>query len=130
MASKSQEQAALLAHPLAVADTTGLTNVHRIALTGAAQSVAVPAGWQERFVRLTVDSTSNVQYAFSTGAAGQTLVLDQAAAIGTGHAACGATIFAGQSKDGRVRRGVTFLNFIADAAGGFLEVEISETPGG
>lgn len=127
MASKHQDKAALVSHPLAVADTSGLTNVHRIAISGAAQSIALPASWQGKFVRLTVDSAVNVQYAFSSGAAA-TLVLDQASAIGTGHAACGASIFAGSSKDGRVRNGVTHLNFIGDSASGFLEVEISETP--
>jgi hypothetical protein len=127
MSGRLVEKAASPSHPLAVADATGLTNIHRIALTGVAQSIAIPASWQGRFCLLTVDSTADVQYAFSAGAAA-TLVLDQAAAIGTGSAAAGATIFAGGAKDARIRIGCTHINFIASAAGGFLEVEVSETP--
>lgn len=127
MASKNQEQAVLVGHPLAAADATGATGVYRIALTGASQNFAVPAKWLGRFVRVTVDSTADVQYAFSNGAA-QTLVLDQASAPGTGHVAAGSSIFAGQVKDARVRAAVTHMNFISTAAAGFLELELSETP--
>lgn len=126
MSSSAVEKAALVSHPLAVADTSGLTNIHRIAITGVSQSVAVPAGWAGRFVRITNASTADVQYAFSRLAAA-TIVMNQAAAIGTGHASAGATIFAGSSRDARIQSGVLFLNFIGTS--GFLEVEISETPG-
>jgi hypothetical protein len=128
MSGQHTDKAALVSHPLAAADPTGLTNVHRIALTGVAQSVAIPASWKHKFCLLTVDTaTANVQYAFSAGAAA-TLVRDQAAAIGTGSAVAGATIFSKASKDGRIRAGVTHLNFISDSADGYLEIEISETP--
>jgi hypothetical protein len=123
--SKFLDQAAL-AHPLNVADTTGAKGVYRIALTGAAQSLAVPAAWRGREVRITVDSTADVQYGFSTGAAGQTLVLDQASALTLSSAAAGASIFTLQSRNGRVPAAATFINFIASAANGFLELEMSE----
>lgn len=128
MASKNQEQAVLVGHPLAAADATGATGVYRIALTGASQNFAVPAKWLGRFVRVTVDSTADVQYAFSTGAAGQTLVMDQTSAINAGNAAAGSSIFAGQSRDARVPAGATYLNYISTAASGFLELELSEVP--
>jgi hypothetical protein len=123
--SKFLDQAAL-AHPLNVADTTGIKGVFRIALTGAAQSLAVPASWRGREVRITVDSTADVQYGFSTGAAGQTLVLDQLSALTLSSAAAGASIFAGQSRNARVPAPATFINFISTAAAGFLEAEVSE----
>lgn len=125
MSSSAEEKAALVSHPLAVADATGLTNVHRIAITGVSQSVAVPAGWVGKFVRITNDSTSDVQLAFSRLAAA-TIVMDQIAAPGVGHASAGATIFAGSSRDARVRQGVLFLNFIG--VSGYLEIEVSECP--
>lgn len=125
--SKVSDDAANVSHPLAVADSTGLTNVHRIAILATSQSFAIPTKWQGRFVTLFNDSTSDLQYAFSTGAAGQALVQDQAAAIGTGHAAAGATLEAGESRAGKVRIGATFLNFIGSAASGYLEVEVSQS---
>jgi hypothetical protein len=128
MSGNPVEKASLVSHPLAVADATGLTNVHRYSLTGAAQSIAIPAGWRGRFCLLTNDSSADIQYCLSVGAAA-TLVMDQTAAIGTGHAACGSTIFAGTSKDARIRQGASamWLNVISSVSGGFLEVEISET---
>ena len=125
MSSRFQEQAQL-AHPLTVADTTGLKGVFRIALTGVAQSLAVPAAWRGREVRIMVDSTADVQYGFSTGAAGQTLVLDQLSALTLSSAAAGASILSTRERVGRVPTQATFVNFISSAAAGFLELEMSE----
>lgn len=123
--SKFQEQSTL-SHPTVAADSTGLTGVFRIALTGVSQSLAIPAKWRGRVVRITVDSTADVQYGLSTGAAGQTLVLDQLSALTLSSAAAGASIFTLQSRTARVPTGATFLNFIATAAAGYLELELTE----
>lgn len=131
MASKNQEQAALLGHPVAALDPTGFTGVYRVALTGAIQNLVLPASWAGRFVELTVVSpagTTDVQYAFSKTS--QTLVRNQASALGTGHASAGKTIFPNTSRDGRIRQGMGYLNFISSAAeaSSFLEISISEVP--
>lgn len=131
MTSKNQEQAALLSHPVAALDPTGFTGVYRIALTGANQSIVLPTVWAGRFIELTVVSpagTTDVQYGFSKVA--QTLVRNQASAVGTGHAAAGKTIFPNSSRDGRIRQGHYVLNFIASTgeALSFLEIHISEVP--
>jgi hypothetical protein len=132
MSSKYQDQAALLGHPVAALNPTGYTGVYRIALTGSSQSVTLPTNWPGRFVELTVVSpagTTDVQYGFSS-AASQTIVRNQASAVGTGHASAGKTIFPNTSKDGRIRVGMRSLNFISSAAevNSFLEICISEVP--
>lgn len=131
MASKNQEQAALLGHPVAALDPTGYTGVYRIALTGVVQNIAIPATWKGRFCELAVVSpagTTDVQYAFSF--ASQAIVRNQASAVGTGHASAGRTIFPNTTRDGRIRQGMTFLNFISSAAeaSSYLEISISEVP--
>lgn len=126
-AMKDVQKAALIGHPLASTDTT--LGTVRIAITGGAQSAAVPSSWQGKFFEITNDSAVDLQYAFSTGSAGVTLVNDQACTPSAGSAAAGKTIFAGASKDGRVRVGVTYLNWVTPAAStGFIEVTVSETP--
>ncbi len=125
--SKVTDDAANVSHPLAVADSTGIPHVHGLAILATSQSFAIPAKWQGRIVTLFNDSTNDLQYAFSTGAAGQTLVQDQTAAIGAGNAAAGATLEAGESRAGKVRIGATFLNFIGSAASGYLEIEVSQS---
>lgn len=127
--SKNQEQAALLSHPVAALDPNGFTGVYRIALTGANQTVDIPTLWAGKFIELTVVSplgTTDVQYAFSKAA--QAIVRNQISSVGTGHAACGKTIFPNTSKDGRPRQGMEFLNFISSAVEGYLEIHISEVP--
>lgn len=131
MSGKYQDQAALLGHPVAALDPTGFTGVYRIALTGSIQNVQFPANWAGKFLELTVVSpagTTDVQYAISV--ASQSLTRNQASAVGTGHASAGRTIFPNSSRDGRIRQGMRYLNFISSAAeaSSFLELHISEVP--
>lgn len=126
MASKAQDKAALVTHP--VASTSTLTGVSRIALTGSAQNEAIPSTWVGKFVKLSVEGSNGVQYAFSAGAAA-TLVRDQAATLNSPSAVAGSPIPAGGFADGRVPVGATHLNFISTSAsaGGFLVAHVSET---
>lgn len=127
MSSVDEEKAAARQGPVCAANALGLTGVHRVAISGSAQSVAVPAALRSHYVTFVVATTSaDVQRAWSSGAAGQTLVLNQAAAFGTGNAAAGATQFSKTKEDEQVPLDATFLNFIGTAADGYLEVYVSE----
>ncbi len=110
--------------PSAAADTTGKRGVYRIAVSTTAASYAVPAGMKGNFVKISAVG-ANCQIAFSTGAAGQTLVINQTSALGTGNAAAGATVANGSFVDGIVAKDFTFFNVVADAAG-FVELYCSE----
>lgn len=124
--SEAEDKAARLGHPVAVADASGLQGVHRILLTGALQSWAIPSGMVGKFVTLTVASNDDVQFAFGMGAA-PALVLNQVSSLGTGSAAAGKTIFSRTSLDRRVSRGATHLSVIATGgSGGYLEIDCSE----
>lgn len=124
--SEAEDKAAKLGHPVAAADTSGLTGVYRIALTGALQSVAVPGGMVGKFATLTVCSNDDVQFAFGMGAA-PALVLNQVSTVGAESAASGKTIFSRTSVDRRIPRGATHLSVIATGgSGGYLEIDCSE----
>jgi len=118
------------------ADTTGLTGVMRIAVTGAAQSFALPAATSDpqkkstmgkRFLRL-VPVGVNVQLAQGAGAA-PTIVLNQVSVIGTGHVGAGASFFNGVPDQWEIDQRATHVGFIGDAATGFLEYYISDGAG-
>lgn len=125
---KNTVKATSVVHPTASA-TAGV-GVTRIALTGSAQNVAVPAAWVDKFVKISVEGANGVQYGFSSGAAAVTIVRDQAATPSSGSAAAGGPIPAGSFADGRIPKGSTFLNWISTSAssGGFLVLYVSETP--
>jgi hypothetical protein len=114
-----EARSASLGAPISTADSTGAKGVHRIAVSTTAGSSAVPAGMVGQFVRIQ-SATANTQIAFTQGAA-QTLVINQAAALGTGHAAAGWTVFASSSQSFYVPAKTTHINYVADAAG-FIEI--------
>lgn len=127
MTSIDEEKAAARQGPTAAASSTGLTGTARIALTGAAQSVAVPVQMRGHYFTLVIATTSaDVQRSWSNGAAGQSLTLNQPAALGTGNAAAGATLFSKTTNDEECPLDATFLNFISTSADGFLEIYCSE----
>jgi hypothetical protein len=133
MSGKSVEKACRVAHPRAALNPTGINGVYRIAVTNASQSIAVPLSLRARFLKLKLVSpagTTSVQYGVSKAAAGQTIVLNQLSALGTGHASAGGTIFPNSSEDALIEQDVTFLNFIGSAteASCFLEIFVSEVP--
>lgn len=140
MSGKNQDQAALKSHPVAAADATGLTGVYRVAITGAAQSIVLPAavapsaaaqvGVASKFVSLRVvpsspTGTTDIQYAFSKAA--QTLVRNQVSTTASPSAAAGATLSAGEVADGRIPATMAYLNIFGSAADGYIEYYVSET---
>lgn len=118
------DKSAAVRLPVCTADATGRNGVYRIAVSTTAASYAIPVAMRNNFVRIQ-SVTANSQVAISTGTAGQTLVINQASALGTGHAAAGASVLAGSFIDGIMPKGATFLNVVADAAG-FIELYVSE----
>jgi hypothetical protein len=125
--SSAEMKAALLGHPVAAADASGLTGIYRIALTGSPQTMAVPAGIRGKFATLTVVSNDNAQYAFGTGTTAPALVKDQVSAFDAPSAAAGKTIFSKTSIDRIIPRNATFLSVVATGTtGGYLEIDCSE----
>lgn len=128
------DKAAGVAGPIAAADASGMTGVYRIACTGVAQSFVLPVtlanqmnrtNWAKRFISLKAIGV-NIQFAQGMGAA-PTLVLNQASAVGTGHAAAGATIPSGTEVQFLVNATATHVGWISDANAGYLEVYFAET---
>jgi hypothetical protein len=120
--SVAADKAASIQGPIAAADATGLTGVMRVAMTGSSQSVAIPTELRGKYVDLYC--TVEAQYAFGTGAAAPTIVTDQAAALGTGHASAGKTLPAGIDKSVLVPTNATFIAW--KGASGFIELVCSE----
>lgn len=123
MSGLALEKAAAIQAPIAAANPAGNTGVHRIAVSGSAQSFALPAGMIGKYI--TLFCTAEIQYALGLGAA-PTIVLNQAAALGTGHAAAGKTLTAGQDKDVPIPKAATHIGWIGTT--GFVEIYCSETP--
>lgn len=113
-----------IAAPVSAADDTGKKGVHRIAITASSGSLTVPAEMKGRFVRVKAVST-DVQVAFKESA--QTLVWNQAAALGTGHLAAGETVFAGTQEGWLLTTKDAYLNWVANGSG-YLEVICAEVP--
>jgi hypothetical protein len=121
--------------PIAAADTTGRTGVMRIAVSGSAQNFALPTSGAApgkrhtlpaRWLRIAAAGV-NVQWAFGVGSA-PTIALNQAAAVGTGHAAAGATLFNGIPEQVLVPSEATHVGFIGESAAGYLELYVSDQP--
>lgn len=127
--SAIEVKSAAVSFPINVADTTGVTGVHRINSVSAAGSVALPAGMKGKFIRVRPIG-GDAQVGVSLGTAGQTLVLNQASTPGTGHAAAGATVKDGEFLDGMTPSGLIgqtlYLNYINVSATIALEVWCSE----
>lgn len=119
------ESKALSKHlPRAVADTTSRTGVQRYATATSNASATMPGGWKGKWVTFQSDG-ADTQVAYGVGSA-PTLVYDQAAAIGTGHAGAGATCKDGMPRDFLIPREATHLAWISSATGGFFEMHLSE----
>ena len=124
--SLTEQKAALLGHPIAAADATGITGVYRYALTGSAQSAAIPEEIRGKFCTLTVFSADDVQFAFGVAAA-PVITLNQASALGTGSALAGKTLMARIPLDRMIPRAAAFLGWCSTGGGGgYLEIECSE----
>ena len=130
------EKAASVAGPIAAADPTGITGVMRIAVTGAAQSFALPAAAADpqkkssmggRFIRLCFVGV-NGQLAQGLGTA-PTIVNNQVSVIGAGSAGAGATFFDGVPEHFDLDHRATHIGFIGASAAGFLEYYVSDKPG-
>ncbi len=128
------EQASWLIGPTAAADATGITGCYRYASSATAASAALPTGWSTlrtdlgrigtgAFIRVQA-ITVDVQFAFSKTAV--TLVRNQAAAIGTGHAQAGITVPAGTYVDVMVPRDCGYINWVGPDGTGWVEFYMSE----
>jgi len=132
---KDTETAARITGCIAAADATMRTGGWRIALTGAAQSVALPTAGAEKGKRSTLGGRfvramavgANVQLAQGVGAA-PTVVLNQVSVMGTGNAGFGMTLANGQAESFRLDSAATHLGWVSDAAAGFLELYVSDQP--
>jgi hypothetical protein len=111
--------------PTVAADSTGLYGCWRISGITTAASVAVPARYRNHYLRLKARD-ADIQIGFSAGAAGATLVLNQASTMGTGHVGAGYTLANGESIDVLVPYDATFLNYIVVSGTGRLEGFVSE----
>lgn len=111
--------------PTVAADGTGLYGCWRINSITTAASVAVPARYRNKFMRIKARD-ADIQLGFSNGAAGATVVLNQASTMGTGHVSAGYTLSNGESIDVLVPADATFLNYIVVSGTGRLEGFISE----
>lgn len=136
MSSQDANKAARVTGPIAAADATNRTGVVRIALTGSAQTATLPTTGRDpqkkstlgaRFIRIAAVG-ANVQFAQGLGSA-PTIVQNQAAAVGTGHASAGATLFNGVAEQFMLDSAATHLGFIGDGgAAGYLEFYVSDQP--
>lgn len=127
-----EERDAMCRFPLAVADNTEVAaGCQRIAVTGAAQTFALPKGWLGRYINFAFRANGSTltygQVAVATSA--QSLVLNQAsnAAAGSSSAAAGRTLAVEEAMD-RVTldTGVTHLCWIGASAAGYAEFFLSE----
>lgn len=125
--------------PTSAVDTSGRTGVYRYASSTSNVSAVLPSSLATGpvqgpnaipgktgpgpFVRIQSVGVLT-QVSFTNGA--QTLVLNQAAALGTGHASAGWSIPAGSFLDVMVPPNRTHLNFISDDTGGYVEIYCSE----
>lgn len=136
MTERYSEQAARVTGPKAVADATARTGTQRIAITSTQTQVPLPTTGKAkgkastiggRFIRLLAVGT-NVQWSEGHGAA-STVVFNQAAAVGTGHASAGATLMDGMPEQMQICSEVTHLTFIANTSlSGFVEFYVSDQP--
>lgn len=112
------------------ADATGVTGVFRVATTAGSVTHTLPADYRGVWVRA-VSIGASTQYAFTLrGATAPTLVYNQAAAIGTGHAAAGATLIDGVEQQFRVPDNAVSVTVISSSTGGFFEIHVSGRTGG
>lgn len=129
MASKNQEKAVLVSHPVLTEAADGHTGVYRYAIAGSAQSALLPAGCQGKFLNIRVHGigTAKVQYGLISGNA-VSIVNDQTAAFASPDDTVGATLLEGDSRDGRIPQNLATprVCWKGSAAGGFIDFYVSE----
>lgn len=126
MGSQAEERAALVMGVRASADPTASVGIwYRQAATTSLTSLAVPTALRGKWVNI-FSSGAAVQYAFGVNAA-PALVYNQAVTAGTGNAAGGGSVPAGQITPRIVPSAVTHLSFRAETAAGYVELYCSES---
>jgi len=127
-----EERDAMVRFPIAVADNSeNAVGFQRIAVTGAAQTFALPGGWKGKAINFSFRSNgSSMPYGqVALAPTNQTLVLNQIsnAAAGSSSAAAAKTLYDGEEID-RFPIGDTHthLCWIGSAAAGYAEFYVSE----
>jgi hypothetical protein len=126
MSSEAELRAALNFGPFVELDPTGVNGVSRIALDGNSQSIPIPEGL--RGMWLDLFATVDVQWGFGRANAAPTIVTNQLAALGTGHASAAKDLPAGVILPKRVPLTAKWLVVKAAVAGGFFSFDVSEKP--
>lgn len=105
------------------AAAAGGRGVHRVAVTGAAQTFQFPEVMKGRFIYFGVDAdgTALTKVQVAVAITAQSLAVDATTGI-----TAGITVPAGQYIDRLVCDSATHLCFIGDAAAGFVEFYVSE----
>lgn len=105
------------------AAAAGGRGVHRVAVTGSAQTFALPEVMKGKFLYFAVDAdgTALTKVQVAAAISAQSLAVDATTGI-----TAGVTVPAGQYIDRLLCDGSTHLCFIGDAAAGFVEFYTSE----
>lgn len=136
MGSTAEEKACLVGGVIAGADATGLTGILYRGNASASNTILTLPSYtattgvtviatQGKWINIYAKST-NVQYAFSTGASGAVLTYDPDVTIGTGLATAGATVPANTVFPVLVPPRAKFLSIISESASGKVEIYVSE----
>jgi hypothetical protein len=119
--SRNTDREADVRFPFAA--VAGGLGVHRVAVTGVTQTFALPEPMRAKFLYFAVDADgtalTKVQVAASVGS--QTIALDATTGV-----TAGVTVPAGSFIDRKLHDGATNINWIGDAAAGFVEFYTSE----
>lgn len=123
--TRAADRDAAVRFPFAAA--AGGTGNHRVAVTGATQSFAIPEPMKGKFVYFAVDAdgTALTKVQVTGAASAQTIALDATTGI-----TVGITVKDGGFLDRRLADGATHLCWIGDQAAGFVEFYVSEIPVG
>lgn len=125
--SAFENKAAAIGGFISGADATGARGMYRYAASTAPASAAIPSAWRGNFIRV-LGTLADVQFMFTCKspnlappAAATAIVLDQLAAIGTGHAAAGGSAVAGLPEHVIVPDDATHISWVSKSATGFVE---------
>lgn len=127
-----EERDAMVRFPVAVADNTeNAVGFQRIAVTGAAQTFALPGGWKGKAINFCFRANgSTLLYGqVALAPTNQSLVLNQAsnAAAGSSSAAAGKSLYDAEELDRfPIGDSHTHLCWIGNAAAGYAEFYVSE----
>jgi hypothetical protein len=121
--TRAADRDAAVRFPFAAA--AGGTGVHRVAVTGAAQTFVLPEPMKGKYLYFCADAdaTALTKVQVAVAATAQALVMDATTGV-----TAGATVPAGGFIDRRIGDGATHLCWIGDAAAGFVEFYVSEHP--